>query len=339
MDKEQRYCDKLKAAQYYYNQNLTQQEIAEKLYISRPTVSKLLKEAEEDGIIQFKVVDIQNKCAMFKLEEKITNKFGLKNVILADYDENYEDLKENIGKAAAIFFEKIAKNDMKIGFSWGTTLKAMVRNLNYNNKIRNLELITLVGGSGVLSSDVHSNIIIEDVLDKYEGTGHFLYAPSIVDSVEIKNNIMKNRETKRILEKAKNVEIAFVGIGSNTELPKRLHLLDEEYEELKDLNSVGDVCSRFYDSEGNLCDSDINKRIIGIDLESLRDIETVVGVAGGLEKVESIFAALENGFLDILITDELTAKKVLEKKYNTNNSEKAQVEKENASGAERSIAN
>jgi len=314
MDKDQKYCNKLKAAKYYYNKNLTQQEIADKLYLSRPTVSKLLKEAKEEGIVQFKVVDINNKCNMFELEEKIMDRFGLKNVVLAEYDDDYDKLKDNIGKAAASFFDSIVQNNMKIGFSWGTTLKAMVNNLNHNSQVKNLELITLVGGSGTFSSDVHSNIIIENVLDKYEGEGYFLYAPSIVDSKEIKNNLMKNSETRQSLEKAKNVEIAFVGIGSNSELSMRLNLSDEEFDELQELNSVGDVCSRFYDSEGNLCDTEINKRIIGIDLDSLRNIETVVGLAGGEHKAESIFAALENGFLDILITDEMTAKKVLEKK-------------------------
>ncbi|RQD74816.1 MAG: sugar-binding transcriptional regulator [Halanaerobium sp. MSAO_Bac5] len=309
----QRYCNKLKAAKYYYNENLTQQEIADRLYLSRPTVSKMLKEAKEEGIVQFKIVDVQNKCNMFDLEDRLMNTFSLKNAIVCDYDESFDNLKDKIGEVAAEYFEDLVQNNMEIGFSWGTTLKAMVKNLSFNNKVKNLELITLVGGSGKIDSDIHSNVIIENVLDKYDGEGHFLYAPAIVDNKELKENLINNQETRELLDRAKNVDIAFVGIGSIKELAARLNFEAEEKKELKKYNAVGDVCSRFYDAEGKLCPTEINERIIGIELEELRKIETVVGVAGGEGKVNSINAALKGGFLDVLVTDKITAEKVLEK--------------------------
>ena len=309
----QRYCKKLKAAKYYYNENLTQQEIADRLYMSRPTVSKLLKEAKDEGIVQFKIVDIQNKCNMFALEDRLIKTFSLKNAIVVDYDDSFDNLKDKIGQAAAEYFDDIVKNNMKIGFSWGTTLKAMVKNLNHNNNIKNLKLVTLVGGSGTFSADFHSNIIIENVLDKYDGKGQFLYSPAVVDNKELKKNLINNKETKELLVRANNVEVAYVGIGSIQELAQRLDFNKQEMQELKRYNAVGDICSRFYDSDGKLCPTEINERIIGIDLESLRDIETVVGVAGGEGKVEAINAALKGGFLDVLVTDKITAEKVLVK--------------------------
>ncbi|ADQ15702.1 sugar-binding transcriptional regulator [Halanaerobium hydrogeniformans] len=309
----QRYCKKLKAAKYYYNENLTQQEIADRLYMSRPTVSKMLKEAKEEGIVQFKIVDVQNKCNMFALEDKLIKTFSLKNAIVTDYDNSFDNLKDKIGEAAAEYFDDLVQSNMEIGFSWGSTLKAMVKNLSFNHNINNLKLITLVGGSGTFDADVHSNIIIENVLDKYDGKGHFLYAPAVVDNKELKNNLINNKETKELLDRAKNVDVAFVGIGSIEELAQRLNFNKQEMQELKSYNAVGDVCSRFYDSDGKLCPTEINERIIGIDLESLRDIKTVVGVAGGEGKIEAITAALKGGFLDVLVTDKITAEKVLAK--------------------------
>jgi DNA-binding transcriptional regulator LsrR (DeoR family) len=316
MDNNKKYCNKLKAAKYYYNENLTQQEIADRLYLSRPTVSKMLKEAKEEGIVQFKIVDIKNKCHMFELEEKLMNKFNLKNVIVAEYDDNYDNLKDKIGKAAASYFEDAVKSKMKIGISWGTTLKAMVQNLDFNSNVKDLEIVSMVGGSRNLLTDIQANILVENILNKYSGTGYFLYAPAVVDNEAIGENLKNNQETKEILQKAREVDIAFVGIGPEIEkstLKKTGYFTEEEIKKLKEHHSVGDVCWRFFDKNGNAAIEEMDKRTIGISLEALKKMETVVGVAGGKEKIDSILASLKGGFLDVLITDENTARKVLDK--------------------------
>jgi len=316
MDSDKKYCNKLKAAKYYYNEDLTQQEIADRLYLSRPTVSKMLKEAKEEGIVQFKIVDIKNKCNMFELEEKLMSKYNLKNVIVASYDETLENLKDQIGKAAASYFEDVVKSNMKIGISWGTTLNAMIENLSFNNNIKNLELVSMVGGSRRVVSDIQANILIEKILNKYDGQGYFLYAPAIVDNENIWQILNNNQETREILEKAVNVDIAFVGIGSEIEkstVKDTGYFNEEEIKELKEKNSVGDICWRFFDEEGNICRSEVNKRTMGISFDDIKKINTVVGVAGGEEKVDAILASLKGDLIDVLITDEKTARTVLEK--------------------------
>lgn len=316
MDNNKKYCNKLKAAKYYYNENLTQQEIADRLYLSRPTVSKMLKEAKEEGIVQFKIVDIKNKCHMFELEEKLMNKFNLKNVIVAEYDDDYDNLKDKIGKAAASYFEDVVKSNMKIGISWGTTLKAMVQNLDFNSNVKDIELVSMVGGSRNLLTDIQANILIENILNKYDGKGYFLYAPAIVDNEAIGENLKDNQETKEILQKSREVDVAFVGIGPEIEkstLKETGYFNEEEIEKLKEHNSVGDICWRFFDKNGNMANEEMDKRTIGVSLKSLKEMETVVGVAGGEEKIDSILASLKGEFLDVLITDENTARQVLEK--------------------------
>jgi len=205
---------------------------------------------------------------------------------------------------------------MSIGISWGTTLKAMVQNLDFNSNVKDLELVSMVGGSRNLLTDIQANILIENILNKYNGKGYFLYAPAVVDNESIGENLKNNQETKEILQKAEKVDIAFVGIGPEIEkstLKETGYFIEEEIEKLKEHNSVGDVCWRFFNKNGKIANKEIDKRTIGVSLDSLTEMKTVVGVAGGEEKVDSILASLKGGFLDVLITDQNTARKVLEK--------------------------
>lgn len=314
----EKYRERLRIAKYYHNDGLTQQEIADKLNVSRPTVSNALKKAKEEGIIQVRVVDIKNKGGLVNLEQELKDAYGLKEVRLVDCNsDKYEDLVNCIGGTAALYLEDIIKDNLKIGISWGTTLKSMVDNLSGNKKINNLELVTLVGGSGNLKPEVHSNILSDKILSKFNGRGYFLYAPAVVDNQDVWQALMKNDETQKLLEKAKNVDIALVGIGApigSSNLVETGYFEKEQIKEMQNLGIAGDICSRFFDEDGMICDLEINKRTIGITLDDLKNINEVIGVAGGEEKVSSIVGALKGGFLDVLITDAKTAKLVLEKK-------------------------
>lgn len=312
-----KYRERLRIAQYYHNDGLTQQEIADKLNISRPTVSNALKKAKAEGIIQVRVVDIKNKGGLISLEEELKKAYGLKAVRLVDCkSDNYDDLRNCIGEAAAIYLENIITDNLKIGISWGSTLKAMVDNLSGNKKIKNLELITLTGGSGNLKPEVHSNILSDKILNKYNGKGYFLYAPAVVDDHKVWQALMKNDETEKILEKAKEVDLALVGIGApigTSNLVKTGYFKKEQIKKMQQKGVIGDICSRFFNKEGQICDLEINKRTMGINLDDLKNIDKVAGIAGGKEKVDSIIGALKGGFINILITDTNTAELILDK--------------------------
>lgn len=304
---------KLKAAKYYYQEKLTQQEIANKLEVSRPTVSNLLREAREEGIVKINIIDLKNKGHLVSVENKIEKYYGLEEVKIAECNDP-ANLLTCIGEKAADYFDRIVRDEFDIGISWGRTLKAMVDNLQKNNQINDLSVVTLAGGTGDLSSKVHSNILADKLLDNYDGRGFYLYAPVIVDNREVCEAIMKNKETEEILEKARNVDIALVGIGSPIEssnLLKTGYFQEEEIKELREYGAIGDICSRFFDEDGEICDISLNKRAIGLTLSELKNIDKVIGVAGGKEKVESIKAAMKGEFIDVLITDRLTAESII----------------------------
>jgi DNA-binding transcriptional regulator LsrR (DeoR family) len=116
------------------------------------------------------------------------------------------------------------------------------------------------------------------------------------------------------------ITIAFVGIGSpesfstNEQYPTTV--IEAELNEILGRGAVGDIALRFFDNFGNKIDSDVDRRIIGIDLEQLDRIDKVVGVAGGPLKVDALLGALRGQLLNVLITDHVTALQLLEKAMN-----------------------
>lgn len=315
---ESKYQQRFKIAKYYYNDGLTQQEIANKLNLSRPTVSNALKKAKEEGIIQIRVVDIKNNAGSVDLEREIKKSFGLKDVILADCNyENYDRLLKCIGSSAAMYFENIIKDNLKIGVSFGETLKEVIESMSGDKKIKNLEVITLVGGSGRLKPEVHSNILSHTIINKYNGKGHLLYAPAVVDDQKTWRSLMRNNEIKKTLNKAKMVDIALVGIGAtkkSSNLIETGYYSENQIKEMHEQGVVGDICSRFYDDQGQVHDLESMKYRIGINIEDLKKINKVIGIAGGKEKVRSILGALRGNLIDVLITDVNTANLILDKK-------------------------
>ncbi|MFW5705213.1 MAG: sugar-binding domain-containing protein [Nanoarchaeota archaeon] len=140
---------------------------------------------------------------------------------------------------------------------------------------------------------------------------------AVVDNQKVWQALMKNDETQKLLEKAKKVDIALVGIGApigSSNLVETGYFEKKQIKEMQEQGVAGDICSRFFDEQGQISDIEINKRTIGIKLDDLKNINEVIGVAGGEEKVSSILGALKGDFIDVLITDSNTAKLVLDKK-------------------------
>jgi DNA-binding transcriptional regulator LsrR (DeoR family) len=145
----------------------------------------------------------------------------------------------------------------------------------------------------------------------------FLNVPGIVDNTAVKGALMTDSHLRDVLEQFKKIDVAFVGVGTPT--PDSVVMRDgtiltqAQLDSLLEMGAVGDICLRFFDAQGNIIHSDIDERVIGITLEQLKKIDRVVGVTGGPVKEAAIRAALLGKFINVLVTDHLSAKKLLEK--------------------------
>ncbi|OIJ11776.1 RNA polymerase subunit sigma-70 [Anaerobacillus alkalilacustris] len=303
----------LEVAKLYYLLDYTQMEIAKKLGISRPTVSRLLQQAKEEGIVQININDptenIENLS--FKLEQK----FNLKKVIITPIPQ-YEDhvIKMYIGQAAANYLHEIIKDGDIVGVTWGTTLYHTAVELK-QKALKDVEVVQLKGGVSHSEKNTHMNEILYLFGKAYNTAPHHFPLPAIVDHVVVKQAMEADRHINRILNLGKQSNIAIFTVGpiKSESLLFQLGYFTEE--EVKQLSSkaVGDICSRFFDKEGHICNEQLNSRTLGIELKQLQNKEYSILVAGGSHKINGIYGALKGKYANVLITDQLTAKSILDK--------------------------
>jgi len=303
-----------KIASLYFEDNLTQQQIAQKMGISRIKVSRLLQQARNKGIVE---ISLNKPQQNYTGEEKlIAAKWGLSEVILTapEFSTN-EELLRQLGESASEYAVRILNGKETISLAWGSTLSSFVQSLP-KMEFPKLKIVQMLGGLGSPEAEVHSSDLVRRLSDKTGGKGRLLSAPGVVTSKSVKEGLLEDTYIKETLVSAASSDIAFVGIGTgapNSILMSQGDILPADtLIEIKKLGAVGDISLRFFDISGNLIDHPINDRIIGISSMDIRKIPRVIAIAGGLEKYKAIQGALESGLIDVLITDYKTGIKLLE---------------------------
>ncbi len=305
----------IKIAKLYYESGLTQDEISKKMRLSRPRVSRLMQEALEKGIVKISIM--QEPGGYTEIERQLETKFNLLEVIVADISEpeTTESTSRELGIVAADYFSRIVLDGDIIGFTWGATLASMVENLQPEKK-PHCVILQMVGGLGEPKSETHATGLVSRAGIALGASIWLLPAPGVVDSVESANLLKSERAISQSLLRASSAQIAFAGIGNPTRdslLMRDEHIITwPELEALIGQGAVGDIGLRFYTINGTLIESNLNDRVIGISLDNLRNINRVVGIAGGVEKYNAILGAIRGGLINSLVTDVKTAKKLLE---------------------------
>ena len=305
----------LKVSKLYYEKALTQQEISERLSLSRPKVSRLLKQAEEAGVVKINI--IAHPGFHTDLEDGLENKFGLKEAIVVDVGEPASQIavSREVGVAAADYFSRAVSDPCVIGISWGTTLRAMVDAIHAMD-YRNSQIVQLIGGLGMPESEAHATYILRRLVAQIGSKLSILNVPGIVDNTAVKKAVLSDSHVRDTFNMFPRIEIAFVGIGVPT--PESVVMRDgmiltkDQMEMLMKKGAIGDICLRYFDESGKAIQSEVDDRVVGISLEELKKIDRVVGVTGGPQKEKVIHAALIGKLVNVLITDQQIAKKLLE---------------------------
>lgn len=290
----------IKICKLYYQQELSQNEIAKIMGVSRPTVSKYLTHAKQKGIVEIKI----NENDLLELETKIEEKYNLEEVICV---KDSKKLKLKLGIAGSNYLiRKLSKDDI-VAVSAGTTIDQVSKNTNDNSKFPNVLFVPLVGGMGNASMDIHANHIADSLSKCFDAHNMLLHAPVVVDDIESKNFIMNQKFVSKVTEKMKQATIAIVGIGANPEQSTMVASYRDElsFEDIKN-KAIGDIMYNFIDENGEKINCEWNNRIISLEIEEYKKIPLKIGIAGGKNKEKAIKAALNNNLIDVLVTDENT---------------------------------
>lgn len=299
----------LKIATLYYNEGLTQAEIAKKMEISRPLVSKILQEAKNIGIVEIYIKD--EDAYSIALEMEIEKKYDLTEVIIVPNQKSATEAisKKNVGRAAASYLSSILPKVKKIGVSWGTTLAEFVDEMPFL-QYPNVMVIPIMGGVGYSNVLYHSNHLAFLLAQKLNTTSTYFYAPALADTKKLKENLLESKMISVALSEGKDVDIAIVGVGNPVRSSTYRDLgyfTNSDIRELEEKGAIGDVAATFFDKSGRPVDTDVSSRMMGIELEDLKNIPCVIALATGKEKSDSLKALLSQHVIDVLIIDQASA--------------------------------
>ncbi|MEZ4628833.1 MAG: sugar-binding transcriptional regulator [Eubacteriales bacterium] len=305
----------IKVAKLYYVEGRSQEEIAQEVHVSRPTVSRLLKTSISSGIVQIRIDDISSFG--IELAKRIEDRFGIRHVIVAPSSHTLEESKQNVGAAAAIYLESFLENGVLLAIAWGTTLSYVVKNVRHN-AYKRVDVIQLLGGIGNKTMDTDANALALTLASAFNGDSYLLQAPFMVKSKVLRDLLMDEPHIQEHFQRLANANVAVVGLGSTRpELSAQFrsgHISMEDAQTLRNEGAVGDICGRYIDIDGHPCETPLMDRIISASLDDLKRIPTVIGVACGEEKKDIITGALKGKYIDVLITDRSAALAILSEK-------------------------
>jgi deoxyribonucleoside regulator len=301
-------------AKLYYEQELTQEQIADKMGLTRLKIHRLLAEARRENIVQIKVVNPLSSCK--DLEDKLIDKFALLDAIVVHAPS---DLKEvtlrEIGQAAAGYIRKNLRASGFLGLGWGTSVFSTVNSLIESGQINKEPVIVpLVGGMGELDQEFQINEMARETAKVLQGTWKALHTPYLVETPAIKEALFSDRTIREVIELWEKIDIALVGIGtglSKSPMLKTPYFGNKDIMEMQQEGAMGDICSRFFNNQGSPCKLTINEKLIGIELEMLKQTPVILAVAEGISKIEAIKAAITGRLVNVLVTNETTANGLL----------------------------
>lgn len=300
----------------YYRQARSQKDIARILGVSAATVSRLLKRAYDERLVRVEL-DLPRTES---LESALMAEFGLRDAVVVA-SGGRGDVKEELGAAAAAYFESVARNGMRIGLSCGFTLYQTIRQLR-ERRFRNLALYPLSGESTLTLVDLFPNTLVGMMAAKYRPHVRAYALPvqhlaSLRETERMRRQLLRDAEVRRVFEGAQEVDIALAGIGLVAEHTTGFCSLAENYgvsvRRLRQLGVVGEINYQPFDADGAIVDRPelrvLMRRLLSVDgprLQALsrRPNRYVVAVAGGKAKVAAVRGALRGRFMNVLVTDE-----------------------------------
>jgi len=303
-----------RAARLYYEERLIQSEIASRLGLTQVAVSRLLKKAEEHGIVRTTVVTPPGAFA--ELEELLEHRFGLSQVIVGEATIDAEEaVLAAIGSAAAQFLESIIKSKEVIGISsWSASLLSTVAQMHPVRKVEKCLVVQMLGGIGSPSAEQHANHLAVRLSRLVHGDARFLPVPGIVGSTNAAKVLLRDPNVSNTVELFEKVTLALVGVGAlepSTLVASSGNVFSEE--ELKSVQkqgAVGDICLRFYDAKGQAVRGTLDDKVIGMSLDGLRRVQRSVAVCGGKRKFQAILGAVRGKWINTLVTDQYTAERL-----------------------------
>ena len=302
----------IKAARMYFVDGRSQDDIARVLGTSRSNVSRMLSAARAQGIVEIRIQDGQGRDT--DLEQALRERFELSQVRVAAFRPG-ADVAAAAGDLAAQWLDESLRDGQVLALSWGTSLQAMVAAVSVDQP-RSVEVVPLVGGLSTAESLIAGQELVRELAARLGASYLYLHGPALLRSEAARNALLAEPSIGDVVARARTADIAVVGIGtvgtgSSTHILQGLGLSPAQRAAFLAQGPVGDTCCRFFDAQGCPIGGVVHDRVLAVDLEDLRRIPTVIGVATGAEKTPGVLGALHGRVINGLITDASLAHSIL----------------------------
>ncbi len=300
----------VQVARLYYEEDLSQQEIATSLGVSRSLIALYLQNAREAGIVRIQVVDPTNTCT--SLGAALQKKTGVKQITVIPNPRGAQSLtlRAVAGAAAVHLAEKLRDGDT-LGLAWGRTTAAVADQLDAT-QARRVAAVPLMGESG--HSGLHSqmNQLVMEAAQRLEAEAHFLSLPMVLSSAKLRNALVQEAGISDIIDQWDRIELACMGIGVVPPVPGMVVYIGDEYlPRMIEDGAVGDMCGIYFDRDGRIIKSGLENRMIAASVEQLQAAGSLMAVACGEDKAVAVLGAMRTGLISTLFIDQAMAERIL----------------------------
>ena len=297
----------VKVAKLYYENDLTQGDIAKKLGYSRVKIHRILRSAKEAGIVQIHIKSLETNS--IDLETKLINKYRLRDCVVVESKPEGESLYLSLALGAANWLKSRLQPGIRVGLGLGRTLSYLPQVFESDKQV-DCTITEIAGAISDHSWGFESNNIASQLAEIIGGKAELIYAPTIVSNPDLRDQLILERPIKKALELARNCDIILQSVGPVDETALLFihgYLSRRDLEKLIKNGAVGDALGCYFNERGSILPSPIDNRMIGLHLSELVDLPWSVLVAGGSEKIIPIEASLRGQYFNVLVTDSQTA--------------------------------
>lgn len=303
----------MRVAELYYLEDRSQAEIAEIVSTGRPNVSRMLKEAQRQGIVEIKLHDPSGRAR--DLERRLVDAFGLSEARVSVRNPHAGDPASKVGAlASGLLLESIGETST-VGISWGHALHAAVAAL-HTDRDHDVTVVQLLGGMSAVGNEVSGQELARSLAVALGGTYRPMHAPATLGSAEAARALREEPSVAQALDAARGCDIALVGIGapvagSSAAVVDSLGLDPRDARAFWDQEPVGDLAGRYFTATGTPVTGPVDDRVVSVSLRDLDAIPLVVGIAFGRDKTPAVHGALLGHHVDALVCDERLARSLL----------------------------
>jgi DNA-binding transcriptional regulator LsrR (DeoR family) len=305
-------------ARLYYVNNFTQQHIADRIGVSRTNVSRMLKEARARGLVEIKIhtpLDVAND-----LQDELARRLGLRECLVLAVlrlGEGVEEITDTVGRLSALgasYLQEAIADRSTVGVSWSSTVYHIISS-QYLQEKSGVTAVQLMGSIGGSITELDGVAITGRLADVLGGKAHYLHAPMLVANAAACEALISDPHVRKTLEVARNADFMVVSVGvinRSSGQYRTGYLDDDDLNYIRGRGAVGDICGSYFALDGSPVRLEMNERTIAIDFEEMKAIPNRVGVSGGPGKAPANIGAVRAGLLNALITDEDTAREMLD---------------------------